>query len=117
MAKNARQVDNCKSIVYDRIGLPALNEDVLGRREADSCNELGGTGGWGNEDIMYVRPCRMCGRKEFSNKKAKSTTTDKKNDRTYFKVSVFGATNVKSALANAFFDSQDGILNTKGALF
>ena len=64
--------------MYDRIGLPALNEDVLGRREADSCNELGGTGGWGNEDIMYVRPCRMCGRKEFSNKKAKRTTEDKK---------------------------------------
>jgi hypothetical protein len=102
--------------VYDRIGLPALNEDV-GRRDADSWNELGGTGGWGNEDIMYVRPCRMCGRKEFSNKKAKSTTTDKKNDRTYFKVSVFGATNVKSALANAFFASYDGISNTKGALF
>jgi hypothetical protein len=47
----------------------------------------------------------MCGRKEFSNKKAKSTTTDKKNDRSYFKDSVYGATNVKSALANAFFDS------------
>ncbi len=63
--------------MYDRIGLPALNEDV-GRRDADSWTELGGTGGWGNEDIMYVRPYRMCGRKEFSNKKAKSTTADKK---------------------------------------
>ena len=63
--------------MYDRIGLPALNEDV-GRRDADSWTELGGTGGWGNEDTMYIRPCRMCGRKEFSNKKAKSTTADKK---------------------------------------
>ena len=89
-------VDNCKLIVYDRIRLPALNEDVC-RRVEDSWTELGGTGGWGNEDIMYVRPCRMCGRKEFSNKKAKSTTTDKKNDRSYFKDSVYGATNVKSA--------------------
>ncbi len=102
--------------MYDRIGIPALNEDV-GRRDADSWTELGGTGGWGNEDTMYIRPCRMCGRKEFSNKKAKSTTADKKNDRTDFKDSVFGASNVKSALANAFFDSYDGILNTKGALF
>ena len=63
--------------MYDRIGLPALNEDV-GRRDADSWTEFGGTGGWGNEDIMYVRPCRMCGRKEFSNKKAKTTIADKK---------------------------------------
>ncbi len=47
--------------MYDRIGLPALNEDV-GRRDEDSWTELGGTGGWGDDDIKYVRPCRMCGR-------------------------------------------------------
>jgi hypothetical protein len=44
--------------VYERIELPALNEDV-GRRDEDSGAELGGTGGSGNEDIMYVRSCRM----------------------------------------------------------
>ena len=63
--------------MYDRIGLPALNEDV-GRRDADSWTELGGTGGWGNEDIMYVRPCRMCGRKEFSNKRQRGRPKTKK---------------------------------------
>ncbi len=49
-----RSVDDCKSIVYERIGLPALNKDACSRDE-DSCTELGGTGGRGNEDIMYVR--------------------------------------------------------------
>ena len=49
--------------------------------------------------------------------KGKEDHRRQKTDLTEFKDSVFGASNLKSAFENVDFDTNDVILNTKGAQF
>jgi hypothetical protein len=65
---------------------------------------------------MYGR-VGCVGVRSSATKRQRVPPQTKKNDRTDFKDSVFGASNLKYAFANVDFDTCDVILNTKGAQF